>query len=380
MAREFKVKAISVSYEEMNNILYKLDGRIIEVLHSEKDLKEISYKVYIYYDTRNNMHLYYKDIFPTDTVKKGYKRQVLHYKLNLYDMEKRPEENEDIPLKAILKLNSLARKYKENYKLNKDKVDVNISEYHATMYSYTNPKFPRNVWIDNCYGYDMNSCYPTFMKYPLPNGDPVGFKRIVMDNEIGFIYGAKLNANGFNKTVEKVKTGEYADIIFKSMIYKSFSEFATNIYELKKNSNEAERDRAKLMLNALPGLMRRHNIFIEAAITGYAKDIIIGLRDENTIMQRVDSIISSKPRTDLDIGEELGQFKEEHTNEPFIFVSEGKKRWLNSKSSIKGESVNDDDTVYVDTLGFYSRELNRIKLKDTTQRRHKIWPEYITKK
>ena len=58
MAKEFKVKAISVSYEEMNNILYKLDGRIIEVLHSQNDLKEISYIIYIYYDTRNNMHLY----------------------------------------------------------------------------------------------------------------------------------------------------------------------------------------------------------------------------------------------------------------------------------------------------------------------------------
>ena len=110
----------------------------------------------------------------------------------------------------------------------------------------------------------------------------------------------------------------HAYIIFKSIIYKSFSEFATDIYKLKKTSIKAERDKVKLMLNALVGLMKNHNIFIEAAITGYAKDLMISLRDENTIMQTLDSIVSLKPRTDLDIGEELGQFKEEHTNEPFI--------------------------------------------------------------
>ena len=74
-------------------------------------------------------------------------------------------------------------------------------------------------------------------------------------------------------------------------------------------------------------MIQRYNIFIRLGILYNAAEYIKQFQDEDTVYCNTDSIVSLKRRTDLPLGIELGQFKEEHVNEDFKFIQAGQYQW-----------------------------------------------------
>ena len=177
-----------------------------------------------------------------------------------------------------------------------------VKEYYA--------KKKLKVW-----SYDVNSSFGYAMLQPMPNTRVAPrYKDTVKEGEMGFYI------QGFCTT----EVGAPADIIFPLM-ESPFIDYIKKYYDIKKNApkGSVERTEAKYKLNIPTGCIQRHNIFIRNAILHYANRYIKKYIDENTVYCNVDSIYSLVPRDDLPIGNEIGEFKLEHINEDFKFISRG---------------------------------------------------------
>lgn len=346
-----------------------------------------------YYNPEHKGQKYYDNVYMFDSSNKGYYREVIfkefpvvqgkkvsrinkHFIINMWGDTAPTLPREGIGRAAINQLKSYCKIYKEDfeYKHNKDYVTYDKSkDIVANMYNYLDSNAPRDTWIEHCYGYDMNSCYPSFLDKPLPTGEIIARDRIVQQDEIGFI-------NSITDTLDKTFTlclpGEYAEIIFKAKVYEGFKMYAFAEFEKKKMASQEDYEDTKAKYNAMLGNMKYHNIFIRIAVLGYAYRFMESLRDENTIMQTVDSIVSRVKRTDLNIGDGLGQFKEEHINEPFIFKSHGVKKWYNSRTSYKGmlRDAIVGNYVYKDSLYYFDDVSRKFKV-NKKRRKEQLWPE-----
>jgi hypothetical protein len=169
---------------------------------------------------------------------------------------------------------------------------------------YGNPEYD-NKGYQEAYGYDRNSAYPASMMQPMPDTkNPLDGERNVRKGEIGF--------NLLDGHLRMVHKGEFAMWIFPAM-ESPFTKFATNFYEKKRNAkNKWEKSYYKALLNYYIGFFQRTNPFIRAAILGYSADYMLSKIDEDTLACNTDSIVSKRPRPDLEIGLGLGQFKYEH--------------------------------------------------------------------
>lgn len=72
-------------------------------------------------------------------------------------------------------------------------------------------------------------------------------------------------------------------------------------------------DKAKAMMNYVPGCWQNRNPFLRAYIVNSCNKRMEKLIDKNTLMVNTDAIYSSVQRTDIPIGDGLGEFKMEHT-------------------------------------------------------------------
>ena len=121
--------------------------------------------------------------------------------------------------------------------------------------------------------------------------------------------------------------------------------------------------------------MKYHNVFIRIAILEYARLYISSLKDENTIMQTVDSIVSLKPRNDLNLGDGLGQFKVEHNNEPFIWKTDAVKKWYyedTKKTGLKDSRKSGNFYLIKPPFRLDYNTLRIVKQKEEWSR---LWPE-----
>lgn len=169
-----------------------------------------------------------------------------------------------------------------------------------------NPKYDK-VELKDCYEYDLNSAYSSvFMdKIPDTTSSP-RYETTLKDNEIGFLLDDQL------MIIEG--KGKYADIIFPLInTPEPIKEFCTKYYNQKKlaKKGSSEKLEAKAMLNLPIGYMQRFNPFVRAYIVHKCNQKIKSLIDENTLFWNTDAIFTLNKREDLDIGTEIGQFKEE---------------------------------------------------------------------
>ena len=310
---------------------------------------------YIWTDTRGNMHLVYKDNI-------NWKKQ--HLAVDAYKAddpevakEKQKKDQDGLGSQAIRNLKRYAKKYNEEIEIPEEKVFewLNIqdfSEITVEQYMWYSLQHACTA-LTGVYSYDMNSCYPYFMQQELPYGDNLGPGEIESD-EIGFSieWGKHMN-------LVAVFDG-FAQIRFKKKIYQSFVEYAKSGFEMKL------RDKSKKpVYNALLGNMKYHNIFIRAAVITYATNFMKSLKDENTVMQTVDSLVSLKPRLDLELGQNLGQFKLEHENADLYFESNMIKCYRNEKESHAGISASayaNDLEIYIEPV-YYLDEMGFIQKK-----------------
>lgn len=174
--------------------------------------------------------------------------------------------------------------------------------------------------IPNCYAYDVNSAYGKAMTMDMPDTREIMAEhREVHDGEIGFINIERKTFDGFDQAegqaLQMVLAGEgMASYIFPAMP-SPFTGFAVKWYERKFTAtNRYDKILAKEMVNYAVGYLQHNNInpFLRAAVVEYANRLIMSVFDENTIFCNTDSIVSTKRRDDLDVGNEMGQFKIEH--------------------------------------------------------------------
>lgn len=158
----------------------------------------------------------------------------------------------------------------------------------------------------DCYEYDLNSAYSSVILAGIPDlwhPSEINFRGIkVKSNEIGFMLDEQLTL---------VEPGNKANITFPMIeCPKGLQEFVMKYYNIKKHSSGQEKQDAKDMLNLPIGYTQRYNPFFRAYIIHRCNQKIARLIDENTLFWNTDAIFTTKRRTDLDIGESIGQFKE----------------------------------------------------------------------
>lgn len=177
--------------------------------------------------------------------------------------------------------------------------------------------------IHNCYSYDVNSAYGKAMTMDMPDTREIkDGHREVKYGEIGFINIERETFKGFyqaeGQALQMVMAGEgYASYIFDAMP-SPFVDFANRWYERKIcATNRAEKTIAKEMMNYAVGYLGHENLnpFLRAAVVEYANRLIRSVFDENTIFCNTDSIISTVRRDDLPIGNEMGEFKLDHSGD-----------------------------------------------------------------
>lgn len=186
------------------------------------------------------------------------------------------------------------------------KVPKKKANFSASPFMYFNPKFEgKRVYA---YSYDLNSAYAHVLKNGLyfPDTSVKPHCGSVKENEIGFDFNGELVYNGF------------APIIFPT-IESPFKKFVDKYFDLKHNSNNLiEREKAKSVLNFGVGYYQYINPFLRSYVVNGCNNYIQSLIDENTIYANTDNIVSLVPRTDLKIGDNLGEWKFKEGNFAYI--------------------------------------------------------------
>lgn len=205
----------------------------------------------------------------------------------------------------------IAQKYYKvpDFRDNKEIVDnIGISEKGSFIGS-ASPIVGYNRKYDSTehdvYVYDLNSAYAVQLMNKLPNTEKyVLYGRIENDNQVGFLFDSQL-------TMIKSK-GLYADIIF-DLVDSPYKTFARKYYDMKKGAKSIrEKLKAKNILNLSVGYWQRINPFLRAYVVHSCNNYIKSLIDENTCMWNTDAIYSTKERPDLELGDDIGQFKLEY--------------------------------------------------------------------
>lgn len=172
--------------------------------------------------------------------------------------------------------------------------------------------------------YDMNSAYSYAMIQDMPDTSAPPKQKVIQPGEIGF----DLNGNR--------QTEGYSAFVFRLM-ESPFKKFVENYFNKKnKAKTKAEKRRAKEYLNFCVGFLQNRDPFTRAQIVGLANDLILSLIDENTLYCNTDSIVSLTERPDLKLGDDIGEWKIEHTGD-FAYVGYN-YQWNKDKPSIRGKT------------------------------------------
>lgn len=174
-----------------------------------------------------------------------------------------------------------------------------------------NKKYEKQ-YLTDCYEYDINSAYSATLLRQIPdlyNPVTANYPEMVKvnKNEVGFMLDDQLTM---------VEPGKYADIKFKLIETPlSLKNFINKWYNVKKTSTGLEKLRAKAMLNLPIGYSQRYNPFLRAYVVHNCNKVIKSLIDDDTLFWNTDAIFTKKRRSDISLGNEIGEFKEIHCRE-----------------------------------------------------------------
>lgn len=286
--------------------------------------------VYVWIDHAKNLHFLTKstnqDVYRKDGERK---KSVAKFKTVHYAIDGYAPEREDIKLKKqAAEQEGIGKKAWQSFERQYGKLPATKfpkfteKEYMVEQYKYSNYAYSYQ-WL-RVWTYDVNSCYPYFLTQPLPDEQmPLG-EGFIEEGECGFDIISQMD--DFDQEEKKCivlrLTGQYAQYRFPLKINAALRQYAIDGYAKKK------KDKAfKLELVAFVGMLKFKAPFIRAYVLGKARELIESLSDDDTIINTVDSIVSLKPRTDLPIGDGLGEFKEEYIGCEICFVSPVKKEY-----------------------------------------------------
>ena len=210
-------------------------------------------------------------------------------------------------------------------------VEIPKEKYRAKgAYIWYNEKY-QNQKV-KCWAYDINASYPTvFIKYNAPNiNNPLGYG-VVEENQVGFI----TDYENFRIMVDKGEIAEerYELLSDKDMepirkyVKDSFN--AKNYY--KKVGDKINADKEKSRLNNAIGVLRNHNVDLYTWILTKARREIEQWVDEDTIAINTDCIYSAKPRPEIPLGNNIGEYKEDENNGTEVYFHGSNYDWGNKK-------------------------------------------------
>lgn len=212
-----------------------------------------------------------------------------------YIFDKATGSTDDHPIITGVQAFSVLNKYTKVNRVINDKSEAPFS---AKALMWKNSIYEGKRVDAICY--DVNSAYSYAMIQDMPDTSVPPMQKFVGEGEIGF----DLNGNR--------QTSGYSIYVFK-LVESPFKEFVYKYYERKKKAkNKLEKQRYKEYLNFAVGFLQGRDPYTRAQIVGLANDRIKSLIDDNTLYCNTDSIVSLVERPELELGEELGQWKIEH--------------------------------------------------------------------
>lgn len=187
-------------------------------------------------------------------------------------------------------------------------VDGRIAE-SASPLLYWNPKY--DMTEHECWIYDLNSAYAAVLNDKIVDTYNMLGPGIVGKDEVGFEFESKIT----------LYTSGWHTFRFK-LIDSPYKDFVRKYYNIKRTAPKGskEREMAKQILNLFVGVLQRHNPFLRAYIVEMCNIRInsyIKKYNEFICMANTDAVYSVVPLEDIEIGEEIGQFKLEWSGKNF---------------------------------------------------------------
>lgn len=183
----------------------------------------------------------------------------------------------------------------------------------AKPFMYYNEKYENQRL--RAYSYDMNSSYSNGMLQDMPDTsqEPRINDVIKNNHELGFYMRE-------NELICTEEIGKKCKFIFQK-IESPFKRFIEVWYQRKKAAakDTIEKQKAKDILNFSVGYYQKVNPFIRSRIISYANKVIKDCMDDNTLYCNTDCIVSLVPKKNLEIGDNIGQFKEESKGKMFAY-------------------------------------------------------------
>lgn len=203
----------------------------------------------------------------------------------------------------------------------------------------------QNQVLKDCYCYDLNSAYAAFAIQPLPDTTrPLG-AGIVQSGQIGFrdtgnviLHTDKYTGKQeVRSNMTTCQPGEYATFRFP-LIESPFKKYFLNQFDKKNNpKNDTMKKNAKNSIIITVGNFQNINPFLRITIVDRANKFIKQWSDSNTIFCNTDSIVSLVRRDDLDVGDQLGQFKIEHHGD-FKYIGSN-YTWSDGHNAHRGKTI-----------------------------------------
>lgn len=222
------------------------------------------------------------------------------------DNQKRPAIS---GLTAFMKLQQYCFKAMSVKKYNRPEIDKLYNEetgkyiFSAGPIIGYNPKYEGQE-LFNVWEYDIHSAYSSVMLDKIPDVNHPQFNCILKKNQVGFFLDDKCTM---------VKTeGCWAQVVFDLIeLSPKQKNYIRKLYTKKEYAiDEDEKAECKLMLNASIGYYQRFNPFVRAYIVNECNNCIKGIINDETLLWNTDAIFSLKRRPELELGNEIGQFKE----------------------------------------------------------------------
>lgn len=187
----------------------------------------------------------------------------------------------------------------------------NYDVMSASPLIWSNPKYDGKRTDAICY--DINSAYGWAMEQPIPDtSKPASLNRIVKEGEIGFFADGESPTVGWGRKLRMVGPGDWAEFVYPTMP-SPYVKFVDTWFRKKaKAKKKDQRMYAKNVVNEAIGYLQLVNPFIRATIVERCNKRIKALMDDDTVYCNTDCVCSARPRPEIEIGKEIGQFKIEH--------------------------------------------------------------------
>lgn len=184
-----------------------------------------------------------------------------------------------------------------------------------------NPKYNMQE-LHGVWEYDINSAYSSIMLKQIPDVNHPYFNTYVGKNRVGFILDDKL-------TMVTDPTC-YAEVVFDLIeLTDKQKKYIIDLYAKKEKAiDEEEYNEAKLAANAAIGYYQKYNPFIRSYIVNKCNKRIKELINDDTILWNTDAIFSLKRRPELELGNNIGNFKEVYID---TFVYKGNNYQINDE-------------------------------------------------